>query len=124
MLKSITAAVIAIVIVLATLFMFGKLSERVWQLEEDVERLKLQITQLTSQTSNANNRQKPHTSIDGWKNLTNWRSLKKGMSYDNVRQILGEPGRIQGGSFTFWIYPDRSSVTFYNDRLDSWTEPR
>ncbi len=124
MLKSITAAVIAIVIVLATLFMFGKLSERVWQLEEDVESLKLQITQLTSQTGSANNRQKPHTSIDGWKNLTNWRSLKKGMSYDNVRQILGEPGRIQGGSFTFWIYPDRSSVTFYNDRLDSWTEPR
>lgn len=124
MLKSITTAVIATVIVLATLFMFGKLSERVWQLEEDVESLKLQITQLTSQTSSANNRQKPHTSIDGWKNLTNWRSLKKGMSYDNVRQILGEPGRIQGGSFTFWIYPDRGSVTFYNDRLDSWTEPR
>jgi len=124
MLKSITTAVIAIVIVLATLFMFGKLSERVWQLEEDVESLKLQITQLTSQTGSTNNRQKPHTSIDGWKNLTNWRSLKKGMSYDNVRQILGEPGRIQGGSFTFWIYPDRGSVTFYNDRLDSWTEPR
>ena len=124
MLKSITTTAIAIVIALATLFMFGKLSERVWQLEEDVESLKLQITQLSSQTGSTNNRQKPHTSIDGWKNLTNWRSLKKGMSYDNVRQILGEPGRIQGGSFTFWIYPDRGSVTFYNDRLDSWTEPK
>jgi uncharacterized membrane protein YhiD involved in acid resistance len=122
MLKSITTAVIAIVIVLATLFMFGKLSERVWQLEEDVEGLKLQITQLTSQTGSANNRQKPHTSLDGWKTLANWRTLKKGMSYDNVRQILGEPARIQGGDVTFWFYP-KGGVIFRNEKLDSWSEP-
>ncbi len=99
-------------------------SDRIAQLEKEVQELKNRLTTLESPVNKPSVNKKSTTSTDGWKSLANWRSLKKGMSYEDARTILGEPGRIQGGSFTFWIYPDRGNVTFYNDKLDSWTEPR
>ena len=99
-------------------------TDRITQLEKDVQNLKLRLTKLEVSQSSTSNQQKPSTSTDGWKFLANWRSLKKGMSYDDVRTILGEPSRIQGGTIAYWFYTNRSSVTFYEDRLDSWTEPR
>ena len=99
-------------------------SDRITQLEKEVQELKNRLTTIESPVNKPSVNKKSTTSTDGWKSLANWRSLKKGMSYEDIRTILGEPGRIQGGSFTFWFYPDRGSVTFYNDRLDSWTEPR
>jgi hypothetical protein len=99
-------------------------SDRIAQLEKEVQDLKVRISNLEGPQNNTSPIQKIVSPNDGWKRLANWRTLKKGMSFDEVRAILGEPGRIQGGSFTFWTYPDRASVTFYNDRLDGWTEPR
>lgn len=99
-------------------------SDRIAQLEKEVQDLKVRITNLEGSQNNTSSSQKIVSPNDGWKRLANWRTLKKGMSFDEVRAILGEPGRIQGGSVTFWTYPDRASVTFYNDRLDGWTEPR
>ncbi len=99
-------------------------SDRIAQLEKEVQELKNRLTTLESPVNKPSVNKKSTTSTDGWKSLANWRSLKKGMSYEDVRTILGEPGRIQGGSFTFWIYSDRGNVIFYNDKLDSWTEPR
>ena len=52
-----------------------------------------------------------------------WRKLQKGMSYDQVRKLLGEPDRISGGGLTVWYY-NGGSVLFLSDRVDSWTEPR
>lgn len=124
MLKSITTAVIAIVIVMANLLMLGSLNERIEQLEEEVQGLKLLMPPQSAPTGSVNNRQKSNTSIDGWKNLANWRTLKNGMSYDNVRQALGEPARVQGGVVTFWFYPNQGSVIFRNDKLNSWFEPK
>ena len=89
-----------------------------------MKELKLRLLKLESPETSAIKQQKPMASSEGWKSLANWRSLKKGMSYDEVRGILGEPSRIQGGTFAHWFYTNRSNVTFYEDRLDSWTEPR
>jgi hypothetical protein len=97
-------------------------SDRITQLEKEVQELKNRLTTLESPVNKAIVKKSTVTS-DGWKNLANWRSLKKGMSFDEVRAILGEPGRIQGGTFTYWTYPDQASVTFYKDRLDRWSEP-
>ena len=61
--------------------------------------------------------------------LSAWRRLEKGMSYSQVRQILGEPISINAGSITYWYYGvDRyigakSSVTFYQNFVNGWTEP-
>ena len=99
-------------------------SDRITQLEKEVQELKIRLTNLESPSNKPQTSQRYSNLSDGWKNIANWRMLKKGMSYDDVRGTLGEPIRIDGGNFTYWTYSNRGSVTFYNDRLDSWTEPR
>lgn len=61
---------------------------------------------------------------DNSENISSWRQLKRGMSESQVRSILGEPGKIDGGTFAFWRYKNGGTVTFYQDKLDSWSEPR
>lgn len=72
----------------------------------------------TSQNKPVANQQKQSA------DLSSWRQLKKNMSEEQVRALLGEPAKVDGGTFAFWHYRSGGSVTFYNDRLDSWTEPR
>ena len=72
----------------------------------------------TSQSKPAANQPKQST------DLGSWRQLKKNMSEEQVRALLGEPAKVDGGTFAFWHYRSGGTVTFYNDRLDSWTEPR
>lgn len=104
---------------------FASDSDRITQLEKEVQDLKHRLTQLESPPVGSTMRPKPAVASNGdWKILANWRSLKKGMSYEEVRALLGEPTRIQGGNMTYWFYPSRSGVTFYEDKLDFWTEPR
>lgn len=72
----------------------------------------------TSQSKPTANQQKQSS------DLSSWRQLKKNMSEEQVRALLGEPAKVDGGTFAFWHYRSGGTVTFYNDRLDSWTEPR
>ena len=99
-------------------------SDRITQLENEVQELKSRLIKLESPQANTNNQQKTAPSSQGWKSLANWRALKKGMAYEDVRAILGEPERIAGGTFTSWYYKNQGEVTFYNDKLYSWSEPR
>ncbi len=61
--------------------------------------------------------------------LSSWRQITKGLSRDQVRSVLGEPRKIQGGDFEYWYYGSGSylgapsSVTFYESKVDSWCEP-
>jgi outer membrane protein assembly factor BamE (lipoprotein component of BamABCDE complex) len=61
---------------------------------------------------------------EGWKSLANWRSLKNGMSYDEVRSILGEPSKVDGGSIAYWYYSNRGRVIIISDKVIQWEEPR
>lgn len=63
-------------------------------------------------------------SDEGWKSVSNWRKLKSGMGYDEVRKILGEPHRIEGGIVARWSYQNGSKATFVSDELQSWEEPK
>ena len=56
--------------------------------------------------------------------LTQWRKLVKGQTPEEVRTILGEPKHIDGGTLADWTYSSGGHVTFYQDRLHSWNEPR
>lgn len=59
-----------------------------------------------------------------WKDLKNWRQLRVGMSYDEVRTLLGEPEKIEGGNVAFWYWDNRrASVGFISEKLYSWSEP-
>jgi hypothetical protein len=98
--------------------------DRITQLEREVQDLKNRISRLESSQAGAKPNARTVPSGEGWKNLANWRSLQTGMTYDEVRSILGEPARIAGGEIAFWFYGNRGSVDFYQHRLKSWTEPR
>ena len=117
----------SLVVCLLLTLSFGSLasdSDRITQLEKEVKELKNRLTTLESPVNKAIV-QKSTVTNDGWKNLANWRSLKKGSSYEEVRTILGEPEKVRAsGPLTFWSYSNRGEVTFYEDRLNGWNEPR
>jgi outer membrane murein-binding lipoprotein Lpp len=99
-------------------------ADRISQLERDVQELKARLANLEPPPGKTINPPKSVPAGKEWKVLANWRALKRGMSYDDVRGVLSEPERISGGSFTRWVYPNQGYVIFYSDKLDSWAEPR
>ena len=117
----------SLVVCLLLTLSFGSIandSVRITQLEKEVQELKNRLTTLESPANKAIV-QKSTVTNDGWKNLANWRSLKKGSSYDEVRTILGEPVKVSAsGPLTFWYYSNRCEINFYSDKLDGWNEPR
>lgn len=54
--------------------------------------------------------------------LLSWRKLRRGMTYSNVRSIMGEPTKIEAGEFSRWTYK-HGTLTFCLDKLDAWIEP-
>lgn len=93
---------------------FSALEQRVSRLEERVAKMERFILQSASQ-------QEPtRTSVPPGRER--WRRLKTGLTESQVRSILGEPLRIEGGTFAYWYYSG-GSVTFYRGNVDSWNEP-
>jgi hypothetical protein len=122
--KHLTPIFAALVLVEISTTTLANDTDRIIQLEKEVEELRVRLSALENQASQANNQTKTVSLSDGWKYVKSWRSLKRGMSYTEVRQILGEPIRIDGGIHTYWKYRNDGVVWFYEDVLSSWTEPR
>lgn len=102
-------------------------SERIEQLEKEVRELKLRLSRLESNPGETNKRQSNLGPSDLWKSKSNWRQLKREMSPDDVRNLLGEPWYIKGGTVEFWYYQKGrtdASLTFMLGRLESWSEPQ
>ena len=55
--------------------------------------------------------------------LANWRKLRIGMTMDEVRALLGEPGHVDAGPVTNWWWDD-ARVTFIDSKVEGWSEPR
>lgn len=54
-----------------------------------------------------------------------WRALRRGMTPAEVERLLGSPEHVQVMSLMqFWKYPGAGEVTFSEDRLSGWDEPR
>lgn len=98
--------------------------ERIDKLEKEMQEIKARLSRLEASPRNQSNAQEPVTSSEGWKSIANWRKLTNGMSTSDVRKILGEPQRIDGGNVAFWTYQNRGQVTFMDEKLYSWKEPR
>lgn len=97
---------------------------RINQLENEVQELKLRVLELESFLSNPNTDQEVVTSSEGYTSIANWRKLTTDMEYSHVRKILGEPQRVDGGSIATWYYPNGGTVIFQRDKAWRWEEPR
>ena len=54
---------------------------------------------------------------------TQWRSLHRKMSKDEVRRLLGEPTRVSVSRFyEAWDYPRGTVIFDGKGRLDAWSE--
>ena len=115
---------LAITLTATTLSSFASDSARVSQLENEVNELRLRVQTLENLQPNASNQHKQVVANEGAKSIANWRKLKTGMSYNEVRGLLGEPLRIEGGDIANWRYANKGSVTFFRDTLSNWNEPQ
>ena len=115
---------LAIALTATTLSSFASDSARLSQLENEVNELRLRVQRLENSQPNTNNQQKQVVANEGAKSIANWRKLNRGMAYNEVRGLLGEPLRIEGGGVATWWYEKNGRVVFIRDKLSSWDEPQ
>jgi len=99
-------------------------SDRIDQLEKELQELKLRLTKLEVLLSNPSKAQELVTSNEGWKSVMNWRKLTTDMDTSDVQKILGEPHRVDGGRFTTWYYQNGGIIYFIEGKVNHWMEPR
>jgi len=60
-----------------------------------------------------------------WRDLQNWRRLRRGMKMDQVRALLGEPERVDaaGVAFTFWRWSSGHVQFDGSGKVEGWSEP-
>ncbi len=95
-----------------------ELTSRVIELEHRLDTFESpQVVQMIEQSTNPTN---PGDSLD----QANWNRLKVGYSYDEVRELVGEPVRVKKGTMEFWYYSDRKLdspfVKFIFKKVHSW----
>lgn len=65
--------------------------------------------------------------FEPWRNAANWDQLHKGMSWSQVRKLLGKPGKVITGVFgDIWYFPDDSGGRVDLDRdgrVSGWIAP-
>ncbi len=106
-------------------------SERIDKLEKEVEQLKMivglmALGQASGEEAAGAEEATEEEPPEQWEDIANWRKLQTGMSYDAVRNILGEPHTLRGGSIATWEYKKsfkRGSVGFFDHKLNRWNEP-
>lgn len=98
--------------------------DRIVPLEKEIQELKLRVSKLESLLNGPSKPQAVDTSGERWKSIANWRKLSTEMGASDVRQILGEPLRLDGGDVARWYYQNDGIVTFINGKVTQWREPR
>lgn len=97
--------------------------DRIHAIEEELREIKLRLSIIETSLSNPSESPAPMASGEAWKSVANWRRLSRGMGAGDVRAILGEPYRVEGGAFTRWFYPNNGRVIFWQEAVDRWEEP-
>jgi len=117
-------AIAVILSLVATSSSYAHDSDRIEQLEREVQETKERLSILESILQNKTNEKEHVITGDGWKSVANWRKLTTGMNTSTVQKILGDAHRVQGGTLAFWNYKNGGTVTFYKGKLTSWSEPQ
>jgi outer membrane protein assembly factor BamE (lipoprotein component of BamABCDE complex) len=99
-------------------------NSRIAKLEQEIQSINQRLMKLESAQGVSSEKPKAPANSEGWKSIASWRSLATGMTTNDVRRILGEPSRVDGGTLAIWHYQNRGTVTFMNEEVYQWREPR
>lgn len=99
------------------------LLRRIELLERANTDLERRVRELESLIKSEPSKGRPVPASTRWRDLSNWRQLRHGMTMDEVRALLGEPERVEGGPLTYWRWAD-ANVYFISDELSGWSEPK
>ena len=101
----------------------ASLLRRIELLERANTDLERRVRELEAIIQSEPSQGRPIPASTKWQDLANWRQLRRGMKPDQVRALLGEPERVEGGDFTYWHWAN-AYVLFYSGKLDRWSEPQ
>jgi hypothetical protein len=100
----------------------ASLLRRIELLEHANTDLERRVSELESLIKSKPSKGRSIPASTGWQDLANWRQLRLGMTMDEVRALLGEPERVEGGPITTWRWVD-ANVYFIDGELKGWSEP-
>ena len=124
-------AITVILSLVASFSSYAHDSDRIAQLEREVEETKQRLSILESKLQNKNDEKELVIADekelviadDGWKSLANWRKLSFGMSELSVKKILGDPHKVVGAKNAVWYYDNGGVVRITDGNVDRWSEP-
>ncbi len=94
------------------------------QAPADDASLEQRVTELESRVQKLERLLDEKFADDRWKDGILWSRLRPGMSYDDVRKLLGKPAKIEEAIFTTWYYHKTSKlhshVWFDQGKLLGW----
>ena len=118
---------LSIAVILSFLATFGSYahdSERIDQLEKEVQETKERLSILESKLRDQYDEEELEITDDGWKFEANWKKLTPGMSARKVKTLLGPPLKIDGAKNAAWYYENGGVVRIIDGNVDRWTEPQ
>ena len=124
--RSVVVPRLAIAVILSLVVTFSSYahdSDRIEQLEREVQETKQRLSILESKLRNENDEKELVIEDDGWKSVANWRKLTYGMSTLSVKKILGDPHKIVGAKNAVWYYDNGGVVRMNDGNVDRWLEP-
>jgi outer membrane protein assembly factor BamE (lipoprotein component of BamABCDE complex) len=104
------------------------LVRRIAVLERTTLELQSRVRDLEALIKSEPSRDRSVQSSIKWRDLQNWRRLRRGMSMDEVRTLLGEPGRVvsYGAVGTIWHWDSGGAEVRFDgssEKLAAWSEP-
>jgi hypothetical protein len=102
------------------------LLRRIDLLERRTADLEQRVRELEAVIKLEPSRDQPVPGSANWRDLANWRRLRRGMTMDQVRALLGEPERVNASINTYWYWgpPNYAEVYFdHQGKLAGWSEP-
>ena len=116
-------AIVLFLSLVVTLSSYAHDSDRIEQLEREVQETKQRLSILESKLQHTNDEEELAISDDGWKSVANWRKLTFGMSALSVKNLLGDPHKIDGAKNAVWYYDNGGVVRIIDGNVDRWSEP-
>jgi hypothetical protein len=124
-------AIAVILSLVATFSSYAHDSDRIEQLEREVQETKQRLSILESKFKNEPDEnelviadeKELVIADDGWKSVANWRKLSFGMSALSVKKILGDPHKVVGAKNAVWYYSNGGVVRITDGNVDRWSEP-